>query len=186
MHLRTTSLRAALGSPARPLYTAALILALTGGCADTLVPAIKESSQAQEEHGEGARDAREPKCFLSMLYRVEGDLFHFKGGSSAAIPADGSAAGVGGGNGGTNASPGLGMRQELNGYDGFARVLWGDEVVAEFTIDKAFLKSGRVEVLQYEAPDGVRYEYHLYTHPECLDWLPPGVLTRQEVEAREK
>ncbi len=191
MYSQTMPLRTAVLRPTLHLLSASAVLLLTlaAGCEDTLVPAIEEARLTRDgEPDEGQRDAQHDQCLFAMLYEVEGDLFRFKGGSAQVIDPEGG--GGGGGLGGGGPGPGpqqLGIAQELYGYDGYARLLWGDQVVAELTIDKAFLQAGRVEVLAHDAPTGVRFEYHLYTQPDCSEpWTTPQVLTRQEVEAREK
>jgi hypothetical protein len=187
MYLRITPLRRAVLRAALRLSSAGAIVApmLAAGCEDTLVPAV-EAHLGTDGPGDDETDPQHDKCFLSLLYEVEGDLFRFKGGAAQLI--DPHSGGGSGGGGGLAGEPAVGISQELYGYDGFVRLLADGQVVAELTIDRAFLEADRVEVLAYDAPTGTRFEYHLYTQPDCDEpWLPEQeVLTREEVEAREK
>jgi hypothetical protein len=162
----------------------ALMLA-AAGCEDTVVPAVESASLAPEGDGDGRRSARNDRCLYSLLYEVEGELFHFKGGSTQLI--DGTTQGGSGGGGGLAAEPGLGFSEQLDGYNGFARLLWDGQVVDELIIDRAFLQAGEPKVLAYDTPAGKRFEFHLYTRPDCNEpWVTPSDLTREEVEAREQ
>lgn len=190
MYIRTMSPRRTRGA-LFPLSAASALLglALASGCDPTVVSAIEEARQASSEkdHDDGA-DARKHECLVALVYRVENDLFYSQpgGGIQTIDPIGGGGVGGVGGTGGASTNPPLGATQQLYGTDGFARLTWEGEVVAELIIDKAFLESGRVEVLAYEAPDGVRYEYHVYTRPACSDAFPPSAaMTREEVEALE-
>jgi glycerol kinase len=66
-----------------------------------------------------------------------------------------------------------------------AKLLWNDEVVDEFAINKTFLMSDQVAILSYEDADGTRVEFHVYAQPECGGWAF-GVSTREQVEALER
>ncbi len=174
MRLRSVSLSQLL--PLAAALTAGLI-----GCGDTVVPALDEAERRLENGDGGSEVAGPDTCFLSILYKVEGDQYRPKGGGQG--PIDPRRAGLGSPCsilGSTNA-PSLEVCHVDGGNDGHAKLLWNNEVVAEVTIDEAFYTSGRTAVLAYDAGDAGYFEYRMFTRRSCDSLFPGPLLTREEV-----
>ena len=166
-------------------FAAAAALALgLAGCdtpgADSL---LRPHRGRGHTHGSEAR----PGCLVDAIYSVDGDEIWPQGYSMTNLEDIGGGGGVGGGSlGGGENGGGLGFSMELYGYDGYIRLSWDGETVAELLLDEAFLTHDSFEILSYETPDGEVLEHHVYTKPKCPDLLPSeGPLTREELEALE-
>lgn len=161
------------------LVVSPLLLVAAASCAPTEFHALRP--RLDSEDVPSAQDARaQPTCVLAFLYAASGDQLTFRGGSISTIDEHG-----GGGSGGGSGSDGTGIRFSLEGYDGEAALLADGQVVDELVIDKAFIESRQVEVLEQELADGTRLEYHVYASDNCSAFPPAGQLTRDQVEALE-
>jgi hypothetical protein len=172
------------------IRAAALCMALLtclAGCDDTHVPAILSATSQGDTPANGATPKpRKNRCYKEAMYLVDGDTFTFLSGGQVSIGANGSS---GWSSGSTGWNPEIEARAKcwsvLNGTKGSAKLLWNDEVVDEFAINKAFLMSDQVAILSYEDADGTRVEFHIYAQPECGGWAF-DLTTRAEIEALER
>ncbi|HEX6244321.1 MAG TPA: hypothetical protein VFZ61_25565 [Polyangiales bacterium] len=161
-------------SPGSRWSVAAAFAVALGACHDDTVIEV-------DENGDIVR-----RCFVHKLYLVEGDIFTFLGGGVQTI--DSAKSGLSLTHPGANAEVEARAthRQELKGSRGWAELLWNDAVVDRFTVDRAFLSSGTVQILDHKHPDGTLVELHLYTTRDCSkDWLVRDVVTRELVEELE-
>ena len=161
--------------PGSRLCWAALLALGLGACSDGSLVEVDENGNVVS------------RCFTHSLYLVEGDTFTFMSGGFESIDPSGRG----------HSSPGTGwnpmvdarakLRTQLNGYRGWAELLWNDSVVGSFTLDRPFLTSGAVHILDYSDPDGTLVELHMYATTDCeKDWLPAVVMTRAQIEELER
>jgi hypothetical protein len=156
-----------------------LLLGGAASCAQADFHALRprlDARGAPSAHGAPAR----PTCVIAFLYVASGDQLTFRGGSIGAIDEHG-----GGGSGGGGDMDGTGIRFSLEGYDGEAALLADGQVVDELVIDRAFIDSRQVALLEQELADGTSLEYHVYASDNCSAFSPAEPLTRDEVEAFE-
>lgn len=126
------------------------------------------------------------RCFIDTLYRVEGDTFTLLSSGIQTLdnPHTGFSANVAPR---TGALEGRATKElRIKGYRGTAELWWNDALVETFEIDRAFVTSGTVAILDYRDPDGTLVELHLHASTHCdFGWPPVHVLSREQVEAAE-
>lgn len=162
---------------------AALSALAQAGCGETELPAIGAALTPED-----GSDPPPPhtRCVVAMLYTADGDLFRFRSYAMALLKEDHSA-GIGLVPGGTgNAAPPIGTLFRLDGYNGVAALSWAGNTVDMFALDRSFIESGETKVLGFDAPDGLRYEFHIYgsTH-NCSAYPSADTVTREEVDELE-
>jgi hypothetical protein len=123
-------------------------------------------------------------CLAAMLYLVQGDQFTRLSGSQQTL---GDSRVVSATPLGWNPKiePRAKARVTVGSSQSQAQLLWNDVVVQATSLTAQFLRSGQVQQLEFEDPDGTRVEFHLYVRDACRT-SPAPVSTRAEIEALEQ
>jgi hypothetical protein len=161
-------------------FSLVMVLGLMG-CEDIAVPAIQA---VPDENGE--RRSAKNEVLLVYAFRVEGDQFTYISHIAQSHPLGPHGSSSGGYPWRPDIDQRLKYRVDVDNSDAKVIVFWNDVLVEEFEFGLSLFRSGQVQVIPLEDPDGTQIELHVWGSPDWPDDLTPNaVYTRDQIEELE-